>query len=274
MIQFAPEPGGREAFDAFLRNLLVADWNSATGPMRFCSSLTLSDLADAAFFQNTRLLLTALAAENGTPATASGNLNRVFVRQMFDRVILPKPFRETTLQVCKVINEQDVWPLHLVRVVSECGSLVARRKKRFQLTHAGRDLLPVGQAGVLFRKLFLAYFRKFDLRYNFHLRDVPGIQETMAVILWRLDSVARDWTPVRGLASQVLLPGVLNQLHAAMTFPRDTEGWILDGYVLKPLLNLGLLERAPRSEWPSVTARDRIRLSPLWRKFISFEAES
>ena len=271
MIQFAPEPGSRETFDAFLRSLLVADWEAAAGPMRFCPSLALSDLAEASFFQNARLLLAALDESGGTAATATGNLTRVFVRQMFDRLILPKNFRESTLHVCKVLNEHDVWPLHIVRVVSECAGLVARRNKRFQLTRTGRDLLPEAQAGALYRRLFLAYFRKFDLHYDFPLREVPGIQETLAVILWRLGNVARDWTPVRGLASQVLLPGVLNQLHTAMVSEYDTEEWILSGYVLEPLLDLGLVERMPQSKWSLFTEKDKVRISALWEKFIHFE---
>lgn len=270
MIDFSPEPGTREAFDAFLRSLLAANWDSATGPMRFAPTLTLPDLADATFLQNTRLFLAALDAAGGTPATATGNLNRVFVRQMFDRLILPKRFREITLHVCKVLNEHDIWPLHLDRIVSECAGLVARRRNRFQVTSAGRKLLPGPQAGQLYRSIFLAYFRKFDLHYDFHLRDVPGIQETMAVILWRLDNVARDWTPVGGLAEQILLPGVVNQLHAAMLSSYDTEAWILSGYVLDPLIDLGLLERKPRSEWP-LREKDQVRTSPLWRKFIHFD---
>ncbi|HOC54833.1 MAG TPA: hypothetical protein PKI20_04355 [Verrucomicrobiota bacterium] len=270
MIQFAPEPGSREAFDTFLRRLLVADWDSADGPMRLSPDLTLPDLAPATFFQNTRLFLAALDEAGGTPTTATGNLNRVFVRQMFDRLILPERFRDITLQVCKVLNEQDVWPLHVVRIVSECAGLVARRNKRFQLTRAGRELRADPYAGALYRKLFLAYFLKFDLHYDFHLRDVPGIQQTMPVILWRLDNVARDWTPVGGLAEQILLPGVLNQLHAAMVSEYDKEEWILDGYVLKPLTDLGLLERKPRSDWP-LTEKDHVRTTPLWQKFIHFD---
>ena len=271
MIQFAPEPGSPEAFDAFAFSLLQADWESATGPMRFSPSLTLSDLADAAFFQNTRLFLAALAADQGTPATATGNLTRAFVGSLFDRLILSQTSRESIRHVCKVVNELDVWPLHVARVVAECAGLVARRNKRFQLTRAGRELLPDDHAGALFRRLFLAYFRKFDLRYDFNLRDVPLIQGSMAVILWRLDSVARDWTPVRGLARQVLMRQVFEQLHAAMTFPHDKEEWILGGYVLRPLLDLGLLERKSPSEWPGVTEKDEIRTAPLWRKFIHFE---
>jgi len=271
MIQFAPEPGSRETFDAFMRRLLVADWNSDTGPMRFSPGLALADLADATFLHNARRFLAALDEAGGTPATATGNLNRVFVRQMFDRLILSQTFREMTLHVSKVLNEQDVWVLHVVRIVSECAGLVARRRQRFQLTRAGRACLPDTQTGALYRKLFLAHFRKFDLHYDFHLRDVPGIQQTLAVILWRLDNVARDWTPVGGLASQILLPGVLNQLHEAMVSPYDNEEWILGGYVLEPLMDSGLLERKPRSERRLLEKDDQVRTTALWGKFIHFE---
>jgi len=271
MIQFAPEPGSPQAFDAFAFSLLRADWESATGPMRFSPSLTLSDLADVAFFHNARLLLAALAAEQGTPATATGNLTRAFVGSLFDRLTLSKTSRESIRRVCKVVNELDLWPLHLARVVAECARLVARRKKRFQLTRAGRELLPDDQAGALYRRLFLAYFRRFNLQYGFNLRDVPLIQSSMAVILWRLDSVARDRMPVRGLTRQILMRQVFDQLHAAMKSPYEREEWILDGYVLRPLLNLGLLKRKSSTEWPAVTEKDEIRTTDLWRKFIRFE---
>jgi hypothetical protein len=271
MIQFAPEPGSPEAFDAFAFSLLQADWESATGPMRLSPSLTRPDLADAAFFQNTRLFLAAQAADQGTPATATGNLTRAFVGSLFDRLTLSQTSRESIRHVCKVVNELDLWPLHVARVVAECAGLVARRNKRFQLTKAGRELLPDDHAGALFRRLFLAYFRRFNLQYDFNLRDVPLIQSSMAVILWRLDSVAREWTPVRGLARQVLMRQVFTQLHAAMKSPYDKEEWILGGYVLLPLMDLGLLERKPRSEWGLIEEHHQVRISPLWRKFIHFE---
>jgi hypothetical protein len=271
MIDLAPEPGGPLAFDAFVRGLFQADWEAATGPMRFSSSLNLSDLATAPFFQNTRILLAALAAEQGTPATATGNLNRAFVGRLFDRLDLSARFRDSIRKCCKVVNEQDLWPLHLTRVVAGCAGLVAKRNKRFQLTRAGRELLPDDQAGALYRRVFLAYFRRFNLQYDFPLRAVPLIQESMAVILWRLDSQARDWTPARGLARQVLMPRAFEQLHASMRSPYDKEEWILGGYVLEPLSDLGLIERKPRSEWAAIAEHDEIRTSALWRKFISFE---
>lgn len=256
--------------DAFLRDLLAANWESTSGPIRFRTDTTLTDLAGVGFFVNTRHFLTALAEAGGTATTATGNLNRVFVAQMFDRLLLPVASRESLGQFCKVMNEHDLWPLHLVRVMSECAGLVARRNKRFRLTRIGREMLPESQAGVLYRKLFIAYFRRFDLRYDFHFRDVPGIQMTMAVILWRLVTVARRWTPVRGLAQQILLPRVLEELHSTMTFEYDTEEWILGGYVLHPLLDFGLIEKKDGGDWPGVTEKDSIRISPLWGKLIEF----
>lgn len=270
MIRFVAEPYGREGFDAFLRSLLVADWKSTEGPLRLSADLSLADLAKADFFLNARLFLAALAEEDGATATAAGNLNRVFVGRMFDRLKLLPPHRESTRRFCKVVNEQDVWPLHLARIVSECARLVARRKKHFHLTKGGRALLPEDKAGALYRALFLAYFRRFDLRYDFHLRDVPGIQATMAAVLWRLDAVAWDWTPVRGLAPRILLPRVLSQMHEAMTYAYDTEEWILAGYLLDPLFDLGLIETKKGGEWSNVTEKDAIRVTALWQKFIRF----
>jgi hypothetical protein len=145
---------------------------------------------------------------------------------------------------------------------------------KFRITRSGRELLQDQQAGALYRRSFLAYFRKFDLRYGFPLRDVPGIQETMAFILWRLDSVAHDWVRVKGLAVQVLIPGVLDRLHTAMLSEFDTEEWILAGYVLGPLHDLGLIEKRSRSDWPGVTGKDVIRTTALWREFMRFDVHS
>jgi hypothetical protein len=269
MIQFIAESGAPESFDDFLCDLLVANWTSPEGPLRLSADLSLADLGSAEFFLNARLFLTALVEENGASATATGNLNRAFVGRMFDRLEIPADSRQSIKHCCKVLNELDLWALHLVRLVSECARLIARRKKRFRVTKAGRGLLPDDQAGALYHALFLAYFRRFDLCY-FQLRDVHGIQQTVATIFWRLDTVARDWTPVRGLAPCILLPGVLAEMHAAMTYPHDTEEWILASYLLNPLLDFGLIETKKRGEWPGVKEKDAIRVTAIWKKFIRF----
>lgn len=247
-----------------LHALQRMNWNATDGPMRLSGRVPLADLEGAVFFVNLRRLLQTLAEEDGADATATGNLTRAFVGRMFERMESPKTYRESTRRICKVINEQDVWSLHLARIVAECAGLVRRRGKRFALTAQGRELLPDDQAGALFREVFIAYFRRFDLTYDFHLRPVPAIQQTIAAVLWRLDSAARDWVPVRGLAQEILLPKVHEQLRTAMTHPaHDTEEWILGGHVLEPLVDLGLIEREKPSEWRKFEGGEQVRVTRL-----------
>src|SRR6266550_3577979 len=104
MIQVIPEPGDREAFDAFLQSLLFADWESPDSPLRLSADLELADLAKAAFFHNARLFLATLAEEDGAPATAAGKVNRAFVDRMFDHLNLPQPYRDSIRRYCKVVN--------------------------------------------------------------------------------------------------------------------------------------------------------------------------
>jgi len=269
MISDVPESQRDNAvFYAFLDALLRADWRQADGALRLSADLALADLMRSDFFTNARIFLTSLA-ETGADTTATGNLNRVFVGGMFESFKLSRTYREETRQVCKVINELDFWALHRARIVSECAGLVTRRKKRFVVTKAGLELLSDERAGELYRKLFIAYFRRYDLQYEFNLRDVPRIQRTMAVILWRLEIVARDWRVVRGLAGEILLPEVHQQLREAMVSKYDTEEWILAGYVLDALRQFGLIERKRKGEF-GIEEKDFIRTTELWRKFIKF----
>jgi hypothetical protein len=270
MISDASQPGFLARLQEYCRKLCEANWQDPNGPLRLNRRLSSADLQNAEFFQNTRQFFLALQEQGRTATTATGNLNRVFVRHMLDRVALAPLDRETILQCNKVLNEQDLWALHLSRVVSEKAGLVARRSKVFKLTRQGAALLAEDRAGELYHRLFIAYFRKFNLHYDFHLRDVPGIQQSMAAILWRLDEVLEDWRPVQGLARQVLLPRVLQQLHEAMVTQYDKEEWIFSGYVLEPLRDFGLIEKRSKSRWPLITERDSVHVTPLWKKFILF----
>ena len=91
----------------------------------------------------------------------------------------------------------------------------------------------------------------------------------MATILWRIDDSLKDWRPVQGLAPLILLPRVLEQLHKAMVSQYDKEEWILSTYVLHPLQDFGLMETRGKSDWPVITEKDSVRITPLWKKFIS-----
>jgi hypothetical protein len=102
------------------------------------------------------------------------------------------------------------------------------------------------------------------------MRDVPEIQPVLAIVLWRLALVADDWVDVKGLAPKILPPRLLPYVHAAMVSEYDSEEWILVSYVLNPLFNFGLLAREKGPTWPVIVDDDRIRITPLFRRFLSF----
>lgn len=275
MIGYAHEPSGPDPMDIYSMLLLSLEWDHPHTPLRLDARIPAKALAGSAFLNNARLLLTTIArSKDGVAATATGNLNRDLVRQFAVQMRLDPLIREGLLAHYKAFNEQDVWRLHEVRVVCEIAGLLARRKNRFRVTRVGASLLGDDQAGGLFHKLFVTFFRKFDLRYSFDLRDVPSIQHYIGEILWRLDSTARDWVPVQGLAPKVMPPPALEQMHMAMTYEHDTEEWILAGYVLNPLREFGLLERQKKSDWPGIEKHDSIRTTGLWRQFLSFRPQS
>lgn len=258
-----------DVLNRYLKSLYDADWEDTRGVIRFSADTKLEEFARADVFHNARIFLNALLEEGGTPTTATGNLTRAFVRRAFDRLQLDPDYRKITRSVCKVINEQDVWPLHEVRLVAEYGKLVARRKQRFTVTKLGRDLLTDERAGELFRRLFLTYFRTLDLCYLVHVREQPEIQATLAITLWRLEQVAENWRAVKGMAAQILPPRVMAQIVSQQRGDFDNPDFFVSAYVLDPLRDFGLLERQRESEW-RIGENDSVRVTPLFRRFIGF----
>jgi len=267
--QLTPYGVSLDVLNGYLKSLCDADWEDPRGAIRFSADLKLNELAQAEIFHNARIFLNLLLEEGGTAATATGNLTRAFVGRVFDRLRLESRYVRSLRSVCKVINEQDVWPLHEVRLLAEYGKLVARRNKRFTVTKLGRELLADERAGELFRRLFLTYFRTLDLCYLVHLREQPEIQATLAVTLWRLAEVADNWRAVRGMAGQILPPRVMAHLVSHQQGDFDDPDFFVSAYVLQPLREFGLLERRPESEW-HVGENDTVRVTPLFRRFISF----
>lgn len=259
----------------FLEALIRQDWMQKDGPMRLSGKLTLADYAHSRLATNMRVFMRQLEAEGGsTAATATGNLKRAFVERIFEKLDMPAMLRESILHINKVINETDVSVLHLARVVADCGGFVLKRKNHFVLTAKGKKLLAESNAGEFYRALFVAYLRNFNLAYDLRRQDVPSIQQTMPAILWCMDAVMKDWTPIKGLAPEILLPIPLLQLRAAMITPYDTEESMLSDYVIRPLFNLGLLEADPVNHKYLDTEQARFRTSRLWRQFLWFDLQT
>ena len=163
--------------------LLAGDWGSR-GPLRLVTHLSLAELDGSIQLVNTRRLLEALVEAGAVRLTPKGNLPRAFVAVLLDRFWWPERYLEDVRAVCKVINEGDVWPLHVTRVVLQLAGLVRRRGGALRATPEGRHLLAEERAGELFALLFRTYFRRLNLAYVTWLDEAPEIQQMVPYALW------------------------------------------------------------------------------------------
>lgn len=248
--------------------------------LRFSSDLDLEEAEKGRFFFNARTFLTRLDETDGAGATVAGNLKRVVVAEMLERMRLPEGYVRNLRWMNKVVNERDAWPVHLVRVNLELAGLIHRRKGTFLLTGEGRRLMSPDAAGELFRKLFLVHFGEFNLEYGKRSLSGSGLdlQAAVPLFLYQIGAWARDWTTVERLA-RGMLPEPPAGTPGGEGRSVRTDSASIYGIVLEPLEEFGLLEDreidltgGEEDVWwrwrPEAT---QVRVTPLFRRFISFQ---
>jgi hypothetical protein len=268
-----PEMGGLSPEQ--VTRLVYSEWGAAGSPIRFNTDIPLTELAKASFFREARTLLKAVLDSGGVRATPSGNLPRAFVSAvlplMCDADALAEVYRYR-----KAVNEQDVRPLHIARVVAQTAGLLRLQKGIFTLPRAKESLLSDAQAGELYRGLFVAFFRKFNLAYAHPFAVAArGLQTCVGYTLYRLGIVASDWLAADALSDQALLPAVRDEIAAGI---RGHVYWtvsrVMTGRLVSPLIQWGLLEGhyEPLSEY----ARDlkTVRITPLYKAFLRFDLQA
>jgi len=242
-------------------------------PLRLSESVTAEALEGSPFLANARAFLTALLETDGTPATPAGNLKRAFVAEMLEKMRLEDGYLDQLLRVNKVINEEDVRVLHVLRVNLEVGGLLKRRKGHFSLTRKGKELAKPDRAGRLLAHLFRTYFGEFNIAYGSRGTDDFSLQHVVPLLLWQIGARAREWISLRELALQIL------PSRPDRPFPQDGPTWWqeesdMHWWVLRPLKQFGLLEE--RDVAPQTPARWRpheiqVRTTPLYEAFLRFE---
>jgi hypothetical protein len=242
-------------------------------PLRLSETLSPTELEGSGFLANARVFLTALLETDGTAATVAGNLKRAFVAEMVERMRFEEGYLDDLFRMNKVINEEDVGSLHVLRVNLEVGGLVRLRKKRFVLTRKGRELAKPEAAGRLFAHLFRTYFGEFNIAYRSRGGVDPSLQSAVPLLLWQIGVRAREWVPLRTLAIQILpkRPGMPPAEGSGQWWEEEAD---LRWWVLRPLVRFGLLEEEDTGEGPSWSSRPedaRFRTTPLFGAFLRFE---
>ena len=216
------------------------------------------------------LLKTLMEQSDRNTATVAGNLNRSFVKLVFDRLLMPDDHRRFILKWNKVINEQDVWALHLTRAVCQSGGLVHRRKNKFLVPKKHHTLLSDEKVGELYTLLFKAYFTEYNCAYGDRMPALVCVQHTFPYIVYRLGEIAKKYQTIEELEREILLPAVRKEVTAAISSSYLKMEWILCRRILEPLEEFGLLE-CKRRHHKGYSEIEAVRKTDLYDRFIRYE---
>jgi len=195
--------------------LIYSDWTSPDSAIRLNPNLTLEELEGARILVNARLFLSRALEKGGIKATVTASLTRKFVEAMLDRMALPEGHAASVRAVNKVINEEDLFTLHVLRILLVMTGLVRRTKGVFRVTKMGKELLSESKAGDLYAQLFFTKFRRFNLAYMSWGPEQGGVQETAAFALYQISRLANVWQDPETLAQNLFLPTVIERLEPA-----------------------------------------------------------
>jgi hypothetical protein len=243
------------------------------GPLRIAEDVSPEELAPADFLHNARLFLERLLETGGAKATRAGNLKRVLVGEMLEGMRLPDGYLDDIHRWNKVVNEEDAWLLHVLRVNLEIAGLVKFRKGTFSLTGRGRAILSPESTGLLFAHLFRTYFGRFNLDYGRRVSGSSGLQPVVPLLLWQTSFPAGAWISSAELARRVLPP------QGDPESDSRRGGWSGEAadfqyQILRPLKWFGLMEekRKPEAIGDRYPSQDSIlvRKTPLFDRFLRF----
>ncbi|MHB1343185.1 MAG: plasmid pRiA4b ORF-3 family protein [Thermoleophilia bacterium] len=269
----SPEPSSRRLIAVpdfrLMQRLLWVDLRDPAGRARLREDLTPAELEPSILLANARLFLRELGAA-GVPATAKGNLSRAFVLTMNERMRFTEHESEWRAYT-NVNKEDDVWPLHLLRVVLTVGGLVRKHRGRFVVTKKGAELAADERAGALQAHLFRTFFGAFNLSYLDRFDD-STFQSTVAYALHMLRQIGDGWRTPKELRRAAQL-GLAFMAETDEERDRDRQ-WVFERRLLRPLETFGLMETrvSPSPENAGRWSRDfEVRKTPLFDTFIAFD---
>jgi hypothetical protein len=241
----------------------------SVGPIRLASDLKEEEIRHSAVARNALILLRAAAAGSGLKTTATGNLSRNVVAEMYDRFTWPGFDRTNDFPFDKAINEPDFLPLFFLRHVAQAGKILRRSKGHLRITPGGRRMLEEPHLPALQAVLFHIAFWHLDLGYFGPDLHHGWPQYNAGVVLWSLSVAANDWQPPERLTRLCTIPSdsVLDN-----RWDWDTASYVMDAQILRPLKWFGLLEqRADEIDPGRYEMRHFYRKTALFDRFLSFD---
>jgi hypothetical protein len=254
-------------FDSF--NALQEEPSAGNHAIRLEPNLTSAEISGSAVMANALILLRRAAETGGLKLTATGNLSRAVVEEMFGVIQAPNYDKAELLRFQKVINEPDLLPLHFIRVLAQATKLLRTHRGRLVPTRLGKRMLALEHHGPFQAVLFHVAFWHLNLAYfdRYALDSWPLTQ--FGVILWSLSASAHDWLPRETLTRLCASP-VIGVLESQWDFGSSA----MEARILRPLVWFGLLESRTEPRSPTeVVDRRLYRKAPLFDRFVRFDVQ-
>lgn len=269
-------PSMKEFTPTELLELRTGGWSGA-GPFRLDEGLPLDELGGAVFLRRVRIFLRLVAERGRVPATAGGRLDPHFVAGLMrplewsPETLADAVDRSRLVDGRAWLDERDIFPLWILRVVLERAQLLERAGPSFRLTPLGGELAAPAAAGRLFARLFRTALRDVDLRLLDDRAPAPAPIEHRVRALRRIGGTAWTWAAEGELASHLVEvrkpdgPLSVADWREAVLRTRDE--------LIEPLLGFGLLRRralrAPAGGRPLL----QFRKTPLFDRLLRFHFE-
>jgi len=258
---------------AAVHELLAADWQGPESAIRLDDSISLEELAPARTLHDARLVLAMLAERGAVKATPKGNLPRAFVGEFRERMRPRADQWEESSAGPRLLNEDDLFALHLARVLLVLAGLVKRRRGVFSRTRRGEQLTAGERAGALLATLVRTHFRVLNLAYLDGAGPEPDFQGAIGYTLYRFSQLGAGWRTPGELTEALVLPGVRDALRVSPHF--DLPALILETRFLRPLTGFGLAEAGSAPREPGAPIERAVyRKSPLFDRAVRFRVAS
>jgi hypothetical protein len=250
-------------------NALRHEPSASNHAIRLELDLADTEISGSAVTANALILLQRAAETGGLKLTATGNLSRAVVEEMFGIIQAPDYDKTELLRFQKVINEPDLLPLHFIRILMQAARLFRTHRGKLLPTPLGRRMLVAEQHGPLQALLFHVALWHMNLAYfdGYPLDSWP--QSEVGIILWSLSASANDWLPRESLTRLCASP-VIGVLESQWDFGSSA----MEARILRPLVWFGLLES--RTGAKSATEFVNLRLyrkTPLFDRFLKFNVQ-
>jgi hypothetical protein len=135
-------------------NALHAEPSASNQAIRLEPNLAETDLSGSAVARTARTLLQRAIETGGLKLTTTGNRSRAAVAEMVEVIEWPGLDKDELFRLHKVVNEPDLLPLYLVRVLVQGTKLVRTNRGTLVPTRLGNGMLVPERYGALQVLLF------------------------------------------------------------------------------------------------------------------------